>query len=111
MYKDKDRQREYQKQWVRQKRALQGSTQQGSTRFNAGELSPPSELRGDDDVSAQSIVARAKKNGVTIGQQHTHEQGIAEQPKPQSYNPMMVGYVPKRGGACEVPKPPRAGAE
>lgn len=31
MYKDKDKQREAQRNWVRQKRAVKGSTEQGST--------------------------------------------------------------------------------
>ena len=31
MYKDKDKQREAQRDWVRQKRAVKGSTEQGST--------------------------------------------------------------------------------
>ena len=31
MYKDKDKQREAQRKWVRQKRAAKGSTEQGST--------------------------------------------------------------------------------
>ena len=68
MYKDKDKQREAQREWVRQKRATKGSTKQGSTvmptletptvteftktKFNAGEISPPSEPRSPVDRSA-----------------------------------------------------------
>ena len=34
VYKDKDKQREAQRDWVRQKRAVKGSTRQGSTHYD-----------------------------------------------------------------------------
>ena len=44
MYKDKDKQREAQREWVRQKRAAKGSTEQGSTLVGHDVLNPITKL-------------------------------------------------------------------
>ncbi|MHC4270658.1 MAG: hypothetical protein ACYSTS_19685 [Planctomycetota bacterium] len=64
MYKDKDKQREYQRNWVRQKRA------KGSTN-----------VIPSDTTSVEP----------DTGYQRNYE---IQEPEPQSTNPMKVGYVP-----------------
>lgn len=68
MYKDKGRQREYQRNWVRQKRAKGSTVRQGST--------IPDVIPKDDREIVPFCPALPKPV------------------PPQSYNPMMVGYVP-----------------
>ena len=65
-YKDPDKQREAQRDWVRQKRAEQGSTKQRPARL--APIPIPCEIKPKRDKDI----------------------------KPQSYNSMMVGYVPPR---------------
>lgn len=77
-YKDKDRQRAYQRDWVRQKR-VKGSTE-GSTSM------------GSTQQGSTSVTAGIQEPSVAIV-----ERPVIDEPvKPQSHNPMMVGYVPPK---------------
>ena len=82
MYKDKEKQRE--------------ANRQAKARYKAKQGIP--DRQGIPGIPEQGIpiepvpVSHGLK-GIT-----KCSSVIPEQPKPQSYNPMMVGYVPKRGG-------------
>lgn len=86
-YKDKDRQREYQRKWVRHKR-------KGSTAINRENVEPSVE------PSVRPVVEMLDKiiiNGIdmkTVFNMGEPSEPIPLKPEPQSYNPMMVGYVP-----------------
>lgn len=91
MYKDKDRQREYQRNWVRQKRA------KGST-----EVIPSDTLSVEpDDSLLQPSFLKQVESFTTADVIWESEPGAAAElsravVEPQSYNPMMVGYVPPK---------------
>lgn len=112
MYKDKDKQREYQREWVRRKRGSTGSTdRQGSTvrpvtvkQAKSKQTEPPtvkrvspvegitpwptfSELATCSDSQLKQVYAKAIEESTKVRQ---------SKPKPQSYNSMMVGYVPPK---------------
>ena len=96
MYKDKDRQREYQRNWVRQKRAKGSTEVQGSTVIpKCSSVVPDGSTTIDIvDVLHARILARHKI--MSSGAMAVPDK---PKPKPQSHSPMMVGYVPPEGGA------------
>ncbi|KKL54995.1 hypothetical protein LCGC14_2259810, partial [marine sediment metagenome] len=72
-----DKQRAYQRQWVRQKRA------KGSTR-----------VLGSTEIPNSIKLKVATHEIMTSGAIVVPD---VMRPKPQSHNPMMVGYVPPKG--------------
>ena len=60
-YKDKDKQREAQRDWVRQKRATKGSTEQGST-----EGSIPIKVMAEVDAACGDKLGHGLKRGLAI---------------------------------------------
>ncbi len=60
MYKNKDKQRQAQRNWVRQKRATKGSTEQGST-----DGSMPIEVLAEVDAACGDKLGHGFKQGVT----------------------------------------------
>jgi len=100
-YKDKDKQRKYQRNWVRQKR---GSTRQGSTdvipKVEPNVIPCNTQTVMPKDMG-KAIIAQVAKRQIenkygTVANAITNLCG--DKPKPQSHNPMMVGYVPPGRG-------------
>lgn len=72
-YKDKEKQREYQRNWVRQKR--------GSTRVRQPE-------------SSTLVIPTCEQIVGVLHKRILANPKVEIKPKPQSHNSMMVGYVP-----------------
>lgn len=117
-YKDKDKHRAYQRDWVRQKRGSvrQGSTEQegvtqGSTRSNIDINPLPSESASTITIDQYNAALEEMRRRTEPQRLSTEEVKLvvaqaaaasaaamiparARQANTQSYNPMMEGYVP-----------------
>ena len=80
-YKEKDRQREYQRNGVRQKRA------KGSTRTKM-----VARVRSSDGTEQDSLRAGNDRLIAVLGGPVI----VPVEPEQQSHSPMMVGYVPPK---------------
>ncbi len=88
-YKDKAKQKAYQAEWVRQKRASKGSTdKQGSTEVNLRPLALAESQTSESVTQIEKVLAtpiEGLNNKYLDSYMPTIEQ--------QSHSPMMVGYV------------------